>query len=141
MSIFKSGISGSVRISMWETPFARNTQAGFCKDFTTLSYTKEYVRFVNFFTKSGLGISRKCCFPHGRICPDEVRCMSSDAVLVCTKQKPNLIVASKKSHFLSLSPLYAVILCTKRDPSDYKPHGHMRFLCEKQRLVGKQADA
>ena len=38
---------------------------GFCKEFTTLSYTKEYVRFVNLLTKSGLGISRKCCFPHG----------------------------------------------------------------------------
>ena len=51
--------------SMWETTFARNTQAGFCKDFTTLSYTMGYVRFVNLLTKSGLGISRKCCFPHG----------------------------------------------------------------------------
>ena len=26
--------------SMWETTFPRNTHAGFCKDFTTLSYTK-----------------------------------------------------------------------------------------------------
>ena len=52
--------------AMWETTFARNTQAGFCKDFTTVSYTKGYVRFVNLLTKSGLGISRKCCFPHGR---------------------------------------------------------------------------
>ena len=50
---------------MWETTFARNAQAGFCKDFSTLSYTKEHIRFVNLLTKSGLGISRKCCFPHG----------------------------------------------------------------------------
>ena len=51
--------------SMWETTYARNTQAGVCKDFTTVSYTKEYVRFVIFLTKSGLGIARICFFPHG----------------------------------------------------------------------------
>jgi hypothetical protein len=50
---------------MWETTFPRNTHAGFCKDFTTVSYTRWYVGFVHLLTKSGVGISRKCCFPHG----------------------------------------------------------------------------
>ena len=51
--------------AMWETTFPRNTHAGFCKDFTTVSYTKWHVGFVHLLTKSGVGISRKCCFPHG----------------------------------------------------------------------------
>ena len=50
---------------MWETTFARNTQAGFCKENyeSNILFSIAYGRKV--LTKSGLGISRKCCFPHG----------------------------------------------------------------------------
>ena len=50
---------------MWETTLARNSHAGLGKDFTIKDHTKEYVRFVKWLTKSGVAISRKCCFPHG----------------------------------------------------------------------------
>ena len=51
--------------TMWETTFARNTQAGFCKEVyeSNILFSIGYGRKV--LTKSGLGISRKCCFPHG----------------------------------------------------------------------------
>ena len=38
---------------MWETAFARNSHAGFGKDFTTKDHTKECVRFVKWRTKNG----------------------------------------------------------------------------------------
>ena len=65
-----------VRCSMWETTFARNTQAGFCKEIyeSNILFSIGYGRKV--LTKSCLGITRKCCFPHG----------GCDAVLVCTKK-------------------------------------------------------
>ncbi len=69
--------------SMWETTFLRNTHAGFCKDFTTVSYTKWDVGFVHLLTKSGVGISRKCCFTHGlwlRIACDVSACFHCWAV-------------------------------------------------------------
>ena len=50
---------------MWETTFPRNSHAGLGRDFTKMFHTHEYVRFVKLPTKSGVAISRKCCFPHG----------------------------------------------------------------------------
>ena len=51
--------------SMWETTSARNSHAGFGTDFTTKDHTSEYVKFVKWLTKSGVAISRRCCFPPG----------------------------------------------------------------------------
>jgi hypothetical protein len=54
-------------VAMWETTFPRNTHAGFCKQMyeSNIPFSIGYGRKV--LTKSGVGISRKCCFPHGLV--------------------------------------------------------------------------
>ena len=50
---------------MWETTFARNSHAGFGKPFYEPNILPSMVFGLKVLTKSGVAISRKCCFPHG----------------------------------------------------------------------------
>jgi len=55
-----------VRDSMWETTFPRNSHAGLGRSLyeRNILTNMKHVRKVP--TQSGVAISRKCCFPHGR---------------------------------------------------------------------------
>ena len=53
------------RTPMWETTFARNSHARFGKQFYEPNILLSMVYGRKVLTKSGVGISRKCCFPHG----------------------------------------------------------------------------
>ena len=52
---------------MWETTFARNSHAGFGKPFYEPNILPSMVFGLKVLTKSGVAISRKCCFPHGKL--------------------------------------------------------------------------
>jgi len=62
----KVALSRLGRNAMWETTFPRNIHAGLGRPFyeQNILTSMKYVRKVP--TQSGVAISRKCCFPHGR---------------------------------------------------------------------------
>jgi len=103
---------------MWETTFPRNTHAGFCKDFTTVSYTKWDVGFVHLLTKSAhrpIRFAGRCAISgfvslgqknhnmHHRTSTDSIRRSRCLTELVCTK-----ITASDHMHRIASDHMHRI---------------------------------
>ena len=78
------------RTPMWETTFARNSHARFGKPFYEPNILLSMVYGRKVLTKSGVGISRKCCFPHGRT----LTCDACDPFVIITPRLYNTIASS-----------------------------------------------
>ncbi len=56
----------NIREPMWETNLREIATPDWVRTLRRFHHTHQYVMLVNWPTQSGVAISRKCCFPHGR---------------------------------------------------------------------------